>query len=327
MANRYVVSFRRTGLGDRIICLNAAWRFARETGRTLLADWRYSAYASAPTKNLFPLCFEPQPILAGVPFIGDETVGRLRLPHPRHPAIWENETLIRFPFLRPATGLPAARDAAVTLIRAGSDVAAPTVVFDACINDAILSVTDARSFLGALRPVAHVAAQVAAFREAHLRPGPTIGLHVRHGNGGDIMGHAPYWRSFDAAIARCERAIAMARAQLGADAIVLSCTDSRDVQRALVGRVPGMICRDKLFRASGEGELHRWREASLGRDDALVEMLLLAECDALIRYPPASFFSFYAAAMKPSRLPPVETVYDLQRPCDPADALAPTLLL
>ena len=32
--------------------------------------------------------------------------------------------------------------------------------------------------------------------------------------------------------------------------------------------------------------------APWGRDDALVELLLLAECNALIRYPPASFFSF-----------------------------------
>jgi hypothetical protein len=327
MANRYVVSFRRTGLGDRIICLCAAWRFAHYTGRILLADWRYSAYVSAPTKNLFPLCFEPQPTLAGVPFMGDESVARVRLPHPRHPAIWDNETLIRFPFLRPAAGLLADRDAAVTLIRGGDDVAAPTVVFDACINDAVDSLTDARSFLGALRPVASVAVQVAAFREAHLRPGPAIGLHVRHGNGGDIVGHAPYWRSFDAAIARCERAIGMARAQLGDDAIVLLCTDSSDVQRALLQRIPGMIYRDKLFRTSGQGELHCWREAHLGRDDALVEMLLLAECDALIRYPPGSFFSFYAAAMKPSLLPPAQTVYDLQRPCDPVDALAPALLL
>jgi hypothetical protein len=58
-----------------------------------------------------------------------------------------------------------------------------------------------------------------------------------------------------------------------------------------------------------------------------VELLLLAECDALIRYPPGSFFSFYAAVMKPPRVPPPDTVYDLQRPCDPGDMFAPALLL
>ena len=245
----------------------------------------------------------------------------------RYPAIWESETLIHFPFLRRGATLPADRAAAVTLIRDANDVAAPTVIFDACINDGIISLTDARRFLSALRPVTHVAAQVTAFRDVHLRSGPAIGLHVRHGNGGDIMGHAPYWASFDTAIARCQRAIDKARGQIGKDAVVLLCTDSSDVQSALIRRVPGVICRNKLFRKSGEGELHHWRGASLGRDDALVELLLLAECDALIRYPPGSFFSFYAAVMKPSRMPPAKTVYELQRPCDPGDVFAPALLL
>jgi hypothetical protein len=39
---RYVVSIRTAGLGDCLICLGAAWVFARNTGRTLVADWRHS---------------------------------------------------------------------------------------------------------------------------------------------------------------------------------------------------------------------------------------------------------------------------------------------
>jgi Nodulation protein Z (NodZ) len=141
------------------------------------------------------LCFRSPPILAGVPFIGDDTVARVRLPKPRYPPIWENEMLVRFPFLRPSATLLADRDAAVALIRAGDDMAAPTVIFDACVNDGIVSLTEARSFLGALCPLPHLAAHVAAFRETHLRPGPAIGLHVRHGNG-VTTGHAGYWESF-----------------------------------------------------------------------------------------------------------------------------------
>src|SRR5689334_7703219 len=41
-----------------------------------------------------------------------------------------------------------------------------------------------------------------------------------------------------------------------------------------------------MLRHAGDGELHLGRGAAFVRDDALVEMLLLAECDALIRYPP-----------------------------------------
>jgi hypothetical protein len=64
-----------------------------------------------------------------------------------------------------------------------------------------------------------------------------------------------------------------------------------------------------------------------GRDDAIVEMLLLAGCDALIRFPPHSFFSFYPAVMKRWRGALPETVYELQRPCAPDDPLSPALLL
>src|SRR5471030_2756028 len=56
---RYVISIRsQTGLGDHLICLAAAWRFARDTGRVLVADWRFSPYTLAAKDNLFPLCFE-----------------------------------------------------------------------------------------------------------------------------------------------------------------------------------------------------------------------------------------------------------------------------
>jgi len=327
MTARYVISFRRTGLGDRLICLGAAWRFARATGRILVADWRFSRYSPDLTANLFPLCFQPLPELAGVPLVGDERVGQLQLPRPRYPSLWDDEGLLAYPFRRPFDTLLSDRDAAVELIRAGRDVVAPTVVFDACINDGLVLWQESRSFLGALRPTPSVAAEVASFRRERLGPGPLIGLHVRHGNGGDIMGHAPYWHSVEAAIERCVRAVRLARKQLQVTATVFLCTDSSEIEHALRKRLRRVVCRPKSFRPKGAGELHWWRGAYQGRDDALIEMLLLAECDALIRYPRGSFFSFYAAVMKPSRGVPPTTVYELQHPCDPADPLSPALLL
>jgi hypothetical protein len=55
--DRHVVSIRMTGLGDRIICLSATWRFARLTGRILIADWRYGAYDKDSGGNQLPQCF------------------------------------------------------------------------------------------------------------------------------------------------------------------------------------------------------------------------------------------------------------------------------
>jgi hypothetical protein len=324
---RYVVSIRPTGLGDRLICLGAAWLFARHTGRTLVADWRHGAYATRDGTNLFALCFEPLPEVAGVPFIGDNRVAGLSLPRPRHPAHWNDDRWLASPPLRMSSAPREGRDAAVAMIRAGGDVPAPTVVFDACVNDGLVSVADSRTFLSSLCPVASVAQQVAAFRDEQLRGNPFIGLHVRHGNGDQVGTHARYWHSFWASIDRCGRAVQAARWHLGEDLPVLLCTDSVDVQRALCTTIPGVITRPKAFRPPGAGELHGGRAGDQTRDDALVEMLLLAEATALIRYPPGSFFSFYAAVMHHWQSPLPLTVYDMQRPYDPEDPLSPALLI
>ena len=324
--SRYVISTRSTGLGDRLICLGAAWVFARNTGRTLVADWRYSSYSIDPKRNAFPLCFEAPPDLAGVSFMGDDRVDRMRWPRPRHPERWNDDALFATPRLRPSEAIFADRDAAVALIRSGADVAASTVVFDACVNDGLVSVKDSRTFLGALRPVAHVTAMAAAFRAQCLGAERVIGLHIRHGNGGRT-GHHGSWQSFDAAIARCYRAVCVAREHVGRDGVVLLCTDSVDVEVALRRVIPDLVCRPKMFRRSGQGELQVWNHAHQVRDDALVEMLLLAGGEALIRYPPSSFFTFYAAVMGDWNGSIHDTVYDLQRSYDPADSLSPALLM
>ena len=59
-----------------------------------------------------------------------------------------------------------------------------------------------------------------------------------------------------------------------------------------------MITRAKYFQPEGPSELHAWDNPTgiretVGRD-ALIEMFLLARADALVCYPPNSFFSFYA---------------------------------
>ena len=326
-AGRFVVSVRSAGLGDQLICLGAAWCFARRSGRTLVADWRRSWYAPLRAQNAFSLCFEPLTDLAGVPFIGDERVTSLRLPRPRHPAIWNDDELLAAAERRPYETIQEDRDAAVALIRSGRDVAAPTVVFDVCVNDGMVSLADSRAFLSALRPVAPVRHAVATFRQEALGRVPFIGLHMRHGNNGNIMGHAPYWESFEAALGRCERAVRLARDRLGEHVPVLLCTDGLVVERAVLRRIPGVICRQKAFRPPGEGELHLSMESHRWRDDALVEMLLLAEASALIRYPPGSFYTFYAAAMRRWHDPPPETVEEAQRPHEPDDPLGPALLV
>jgi hypothetical protein len=240
---RYVISTRSTGLGDKMICLGAAWCFARNAGRTLVADWRFSQYAPDLKTNLFPCCFQPVAELAGVPFIGDDTVGKRKFPSPREPAFWNDDRLLKAPFMRLKESFVADRDAAVRLIRGGGDTAAPTVVFDACVNDGLVLTRDSRTFLSGLIPLPALAREAARFRQKRLGEGPLIGLHMRHGNGG-ITGHDGFWLSFRDSIDRCAFAVKLAREQLGQTARVLLCTDNVEVERAACEKIPHVVYRE-----------------------------------------------------------------------------------
>jgi hypothetical protein len=323
--SKYVVSVRHSGLGDKLICLCAAWLFARNTSRSLVVDWRFSRYLRKPI-NMFSHCFVHEDLLAGVPLIAGDTTASLRLPQPRYPDFWDDDNLMSAPWLTTTDGFSGEREAAVELIRSGRDIEAPTVVFRTCVNDGVVSWLDARTCLEALRPVARIADAVKTFQQEHLRSTPWIGLHVRHGNGGNIMAHTPSWQSFDHAIERCAKAVKMARDEIGHKARVFLSTDSVEVQDSVQNCIPDVICRPKYLAKPGAGELHLGDCAEAGLDDALVEMFLLAQSDVLIRYPSGSFFSFYAAMLKPSRLPPPSTVYDLQTACNPLDPLSPAVI-
>lgn len=315
---RYVISVRRaTGLGDHLICLAAAWLYARATGRTLVADWRFSPYTLAAKDDLFSLCFEVPETLAGVPFITGEDAAGLNPLDGRGSFLWRL-------FRRSGVQRPSLKRA-LALIEGGRDIAAKKIVIEPCVNHAVVHVGDLRTFFSALTPVSGARAAVAAFRAA-LPPGPVIGLHMRHGNGASIPGYAPHWRSFSDAIDRCLKTVGAARSRLGPKTTVFLSTDSQEVETALRANIDGLVTRPKMLRHAGDGELHLWRGAALAREDALVEMLLLAECDALIRYPPASFFSFYGAAMGHGRGLEEKNIDVLQRPRDASDPLSPALL-
>jgi len=255
-----------------------------------------------------------------------ENLDTSRLPRPIYPPAWEQGNLITSPWLVSPDSFPDERDKAVALIRSGVDLEAATIVFNGCINDGIISFADARSCLEALRPVKKIREAVDSYHKVYLRSAPLIGLHVRHGNGGDIMGHASSWQSFHTAIERCKRAVEFARDRVGANAAVFLCADSADVETEIRTNISGVICRPKPYRPSGAGELHRGGAAAARLDDALIEMLLLARCNILIRYPAGSFFSFYAAVMKPTTAPSPATVRDLLTAFDPTDRLSPAVL-
>ncbi|HEY5226242.1 MAG TPA: nodulation protein NodZ [Methylovirgula sp.] len=324
MSERYVLTLRKTGLGDRIICLCAAWKYARDTNRTLIVDWRHSRYSKTPD-NLFPDCFTTNGAIGGVKLVAGAGIETCALPGPIFPQRWGSENRLASPWLEPADGLPGEREAAVELMRSGCDIPANTIVFNTCVNDGIVLLKDAKSCLSDLKMHERISAAASDFLRQTPRPDHLIGMHIRHGNDG-VVGHAKSWTSFDRAISRCQTAVNRARSRVGQDVPVLLCTDSIEVQTTVLKRIPNTIVRPKFFRPAGSGELHLGADAYLGFDDALIEMELLSRCDTLIRYPAGSFFSFYPAVMKRSTETDIETVYDLMRPSEPGDPLSPAIL-
>ena len=296
-ARRYVVARRWTGLGDCLVSLLAAHRYAKATGRTLLVDWRHSRYA-APGRNLFADLFGAPPVWDGVPTVADQRVVGFDHPGPYRPGGWSAAALHR----PPVDGERGDTRAAIDLILGGTDVAEPVVVFDGCIAPAVPDLEVRRRLLSALRVRDDVLASVRSYARERFAGRPVVGVHVRHGNGGNIGEHARYWTRPGEALLTIAGAARQAmdglRQARGATPTAFLCTDSPDVETAMRRLVPGLEVRPKSFRPSGAGELHLWAGAAAGLADALTEMLLLAEVDVLVRYPPGSYFSVWGETMK-----------------------------
>ena len=93
--DRFVIARRWTGLGDCIVSLSAAWAFAGATGRTLVVDWRGSAYL--PDGNVFDRVFAPGPELAGVPLVSGDDLPDLVTGRRTWPSGWTVERLAHSP--------------------------------------------------------------------------------------------------------------------------------------------------------------------------------------------------------------------------------------
>ncbi len=171
------------------------------------------------------------------------------------------------------------------------------VVLRGCIAPADPKRPVIGALLRKLRLQPRLAAAVESSRQALLGDGPSIGVHLRHGNGGDIMAHAAFWDD-GLAVQRVIQAVQRARNALGGDTPVLLATDSAEVRDVVCALVPGVHTFAKQFRAPGAGELHRWVEAPSTLDAAVVEMWLLGHTTALVRMPPQSYFSAPGAFMK-----------------------------
>jgi len=295
--DRFVVSRRRTGFGDCLWSLAAAWRYARRTGRTLAIDWRGSCYLDQPFTNAFPVFFEPVQEIAGVPVICDDRINQFAFPGPFFPQWW-NKPPIECVY-RPDEQIFRERDELDKLFQSEEDTDANTVVCDACLMWRCDSDAE-RQIFRSVKPRSEVQTRIDAIYREHFEGRSIIGVHVRHGNGEDIMGHTPYWADPTLALRQVCAAIDKAKAMPHPRPVrVFVCTDSELVLEKITGIFPDVFTTPKRFQAPHAGPLH---SAALGADggfSALIEMYLLARYETVVRFPPTSAFTRYASLFVP----------------------------
>ncbi|PBB77746.1 nodulation protein NodZ [Mesorhizobium sp. WSM3879] len=294
---RFVVSRRREGLGDCLWSLASAWDYARRTGRALGIDWRGSCYLDDPFANAFPVFFKPIEEIGGVPVICDDQINHVSFPGPFFPSWWNKPSIDCV--YRPDEQIFQERDELSGLFRAQDDCEANTVICDACLMWRCDEEAE-RTIFRSITPRAEIEDRIEALYQEHFAGHSVIGVHVRHGNGENIMDHAPYWADQKIALEQVCTAIRMAKAQPHPKPVrVFLCTDSAKVVDHLSGAFPELFTVPKRFQADQAGPLHSAALGAEGGFSALVEMYLLGRCDTAIRFPPTSAFSRYARLFVP----------------------------
>lgn len=301
MTERFIVSRRRSGFGDSLWSLAPAWRYAQLTKRTLVIDWRGSCYLDAPFTNAFSLFFEPNRAIDGVPVISDDSVNQLSLPGPFFPSWW-NKAVIDTVY-RPDEQIFLERDQLQELFRSQQDIDAKTIICDACL----MFLGDAESekqVFHSLQLKDEIKARIESVYREYFHGYSVIGVHVRHGNGEDLLGLTPYWADPDDALQQVCATIERAKSLPHEHPVrVFLCTDSAKVLDAVSAKFPDLFILPKQFRADQAGPLHRPALGIDGARMALVEMYLLARCNTVIRFPVKSAFSRYARLSAPRTVP------------------------
>lgn len=303
-----------SGLGVFLLMLGPCWKYALKTGRTLVIDWRGNPYTrSDPARNLFTLLFEPpDQSEIGVPCIADDSVNDLRFPQPvlgpSEAIPQESGEVHNFP----GTGVCVSDMRQI--IACGLDVDFPTVMPSLGTMYGLakyfgpmgwnwppmFTFREGRRLYGSLRVRPRLATLISEFHQAHMTDRPVIGVHVRHGNGEgrfrdhfknrEIRGFPGFIESLVDKIRR------FAADRFGGRCTVFLCTDSDEVVRAMEPSFDSLVSRRIWRPAPGEGIDfdHAYKRADGGEEavvDALVDMRLLAKCDAVLMARPTDFAS------------------------------------
>jgi hypothetical protein len=280
-----------SGIGSNLASLAGAVWYAQQLRRTLIVDWRESAFLKDKSANYFGEFFETPPVIQGVPI--------LYAPQPVLEPLADRSREI---------GVTAA----LATLRDGSDEPA-LVIRDYHGLERLSAATAAanfwrlKDFYRFIAPRDFIREQIDRFAGAHFANAFVIGVNLSSGNGEFDRGQRYQGRvdidifSKDAIFLRkVERARQLAVKNLpravAAEARIFFATDAY-AMHDLLKRLPNTVTRRTTFPPPGIGRVfcdypgpdYTDRDAIV---DAIVDMFLLARCQALVRN--GSVFNEYA---------------------------------
>ena len=291
-----------SGLGCQMMLLAVCWVYAKHTNRTLLIDWRGNMFFQRdPACNLFPLLFQHNDDLAGVPCISDQFGETLRVPQPLlGPAgrfVQESGISHRLP----VGGLPLR--VMRRIISGGIDVPQrtllPSLVALWTVKNEVYALNRAeiRIFFQALRLQPEIWSRIKQFRERNFTTSPIIGVHVRHGNGEELMRDDFKPRvivNLEGFVEDVEgRILNYVRQRCVAPWTLFLATDSDIVIEAFSKRFKNIVYQKCWHPQPGKGiapdSSYQHPSGPLGPAiEALVDFYLLSYCDVAITTRPTS---------------------------------------
>jgi Nodulation protein Z (NodZ) len=276
----------RPGIGSRLTSLGQAVWLARELDRAVIVDWRRTLFFENRLRNYFTEFFEPVPTICGVP---------MHYPRSRKTRKYEWAKRRDRPWLDAALCAQLAADPASAppylVVRAQVDLE-PFPAYDKAKYAAFLE-----DVYRQIVPRRELAREVDEWYDANLRGHFVVGVNIATGNGlFDPGGRYPgrvdvgMWDDPGRFLHAIEEGFARATRLLPASvreaAKIFVATDSGEMSELLCSLSPA-VTRRTVFPPPGTGHhFTGWAELDYSERraaaDVLIDMLLLARCDALI---------------------------------------------
>lgn len=301
---KVIISHRNNGFGDNLIAAANAWYYAKHTHRALAIVWQPSRYLENKRLNAFSHFFRVPEEIDGVPVVTEQSVDSVSLyiiSRPHYYVPFPDPLLLAYRLcsrvLNSSDGLFKQRikkkqDKIDSIIENLEDLENRALVTHGCYSPHDYL----KPFFDSIELAPDIKKVVEEFAEENFKDKKVIGVHIRYYSPNlGFSNHRAYWQDQIKALSSCIDMIKKAAAGLKeSDYVVFLSTDGPVVQEFLSQSLDNVVFYEKEFGTDSSKELHEELPVETA-ESSLIEMFLLAKSDILVRYPPGSWFSYYAS--------------------------------